>query len=98
MAIDKLLSQPELEGDAADYYAVFLGLNGERGYTPSFATRPIPQRISSDLIRREGARLGYQGIELDYLVVGVKAIDEQYLVLEGEKILKESRDALKKKK
>lgn len=94
-AVNRLLSQPVLDSDAASLYAAFFLLSRDRP-TESLSMGlagglSLPRPVPRDAIRREGGRLGYDGDALDDFVEAIMRIDDLYVETEVKRAATEAK-------
>lgn len=101
-AVNRLLSQPALDQDAATLYAAFLRLSRDRP-TESISMGmagglSLPRPIPIDAMRREGERIGLDGDAFDDFVEAVMRIDDLFVEIEVKREAKAAADRAKSRR
>ena len=96
-ALDRLLSRPSLDPDAAEIWQAFQLLARDRAYLPlsmglaGGLQLPLPVPLAA--IRAEGIRLGHVGDALDDFVEAVALIDDHAVAETTKQLAAEAKAA-----
>jgi hypothetical protein len=95
---DRLLSRPDLPDEAEPYWSAFLDLDRDRRRNKigggMVGSVDLPDCISLDRIRAEGARQGYEGDGLEDFVAVLRGIDDEFVRVNSLRIAAEFKSAV----
>jgi hypothetical protein len=89
-AVAFLLSQPDVSGDAEEYWAAYQRLHRDRAEVSISAGMGggvlLPKRVPLPVVRAEGRRLLFAGDDLEDFVFIVSHADDHFFTLETKRI------------